>query len=426
MADAEGWRVVDHRRQQVRGRASGPGSWSFRGRGNWKVRGRSSGHGRGGRGGRFHAPAASLGSNDRAVVDHSRGGQADAARKRVAVVAPGVTDKGKKRREELCCEICEDNHVPEECPVFNGPKPQAALCGFAGGESGFFQIPTWGSHAAVPRSDGVTAFITVKEGNVSADLVKSELSRLIPVKWNWSVQKHADGFLVPFPCRVELQRMIAMKYVHTLGGEGILVIQEVNQTIEPIAYLQKVWVNVYGVPFEIRSFLPLWAVGSILGATQKVDMRYTRKMGVVRILVAVTSVNHIPESTEIVVGEGLYEIFFKVDKVLKDGKWIDNDNMGNRDGDDKGQGENDDYSKKHEKDFFQSEEIAEDTVMEDNSLPSDSKHPQDGAPRDLELVSQLGCHLLDGSVASLGMESDGLISDNPAALMALISSGAYQ
>ena len=136
--------------------------------------------------------------------------------------------------------------------------------------------------------------------------------------------------------------------------------------------------------------------------------------------------NHIPESAEIVVGEGLYEIFFKVDKVLKDGKWIDNDNMGNRDGDDKGQGENEDYSEKHEKDFFQSEELAEDTVMEDNSLPSDSKHPQDGAPRDLELVSQPGCQHVDGLVASLGMESDGLISDNPAALMALISSGAYQ
>jgi hypothetical protein len=63
--------------------------------------------------------------------------------------------------------------------------------------------------------------------------------------------------------------MIAMKYVHTLGGEGILVIQEVNQKIEPISYLQKAWVNVYGVPFEIRSFLPLWVVGSILGQLRK-------------------------------------------------------------------------------------------------------------------------------------------------------------
>jgi hypothetical protein len=39
--------------------------------------------------------------------------------------------------------------------------------------------------------------------------------------------------------KVELQRMVAMKYVHTLGGEGILVFQEVNQNIEPVAYLQK-------------------------------------------------------------------------------------------------------------------------------------------------------------------------------------------
>jgi hypothetical protein len=114
---------------------------------------------------------------------------------------------------------------------------------------------------------------TPTEGKGSADLVKSELSRLIPVKWNWLVQKHASGFLVPFLC------MIAMKYDHTLGGEGILEIPEVNQRIEPVSYMQKAWVNFYGVPFEIRSFLPLWAVGSILGAIQKVDMRYTENGG---------------------------------------------------------------------------------------------------------------------------------------------------
>jgi hypothetical protein len=180
-SDAAGWRVVDHRRQQVRGRPSGPGSGSFRGRGSWEVRGRGAWRGRGGR---FLAPVTSLGSVDREVMINSRGVQSEMARKRVAVLTPDVSDMGKKRREDLCCEICEDNHVPEECPVFYGPKPQAALCGFAGGESGFFQIPTWGSKGAIPRSDGVTAFITVKEGNVSADLVKSELSRLIPVKWN--------------------------------------------------------------------------------------------------------------------------------------------------------------------------------------------------------------------------------------------------
>ncbi|AQL01159.1 hypothetical protein ZEAMMB73_Zm00001d044935 [Zea mays] len=85
--------------------------------------------------------------------------------------------------------------------------------------------------------------------------------------------------------------------------------------------LNKAWVNIYGVPYEIRSFLPLWAVGTIIGATQKVDLRYTKRMGVVRLLVGVTNIDKIPESVDIVVGEGLYEIFFKIDKVCKDGVW---------------------------------------------------------------------------------------------------------
>ncbi|KAL5647981.1 hypothetical protein ACJX0J_042336, partial [Zea mays] len=333
-AEGDGWRVMDRRRQQVRGCSSGAGIWSLRGRANWEARGRGTWRGRGSQ---FFASGSSLGLDARS----------EAAKKRVADVASGVSDMGKKRHEELCCEICEDNHVPE-CPVFNGPKPQAALCGFAGGESGFFQIPTWGAKGVLPRSDGVMAFITVKEGNVTAELVKSELSRLIPVKWNWSVQKHADGFLVPFPCRVELQR-------------------------------------------------------SILGATQKVDMRYTRKMGVVRILVAVTDVNHILESAEIVVGEGLYEIFFKVDKVLKDGRWIDNNNTGTRDRDDK-------------------EQAVEDTVMEDNSLHSDPMKPQDETS-DMGIGVQHRNPFINDSVT---LESEVLTSVEPTVLNLMTSTCADQ
>lgn len=44
-------------------------------------------------------------------------------KKRVTDVVSGIADKGKKRREELCCEICEADHILDECPVFNGPKP---------------------------------------------------------------------------------------------------------------------------------------------------------------------------------------------------------------------------------------------------------------------------------------------------------------
>lgn len=76
-------------------------------------------------------------------------------------------------------------------------------------------------------------------------------------------------FVVPFPSKVELQRMVAMEYVHTADREGIMCIQELDQKIKLVQHLQKAWFNVYEVPFEIRSFLPLWAVGTIIGATQK-------------------------------------------------------------------------------------------------------------------------------------------------------------
>jgi hypothetical protein len=98
-----------------------------------------------------------------------------------------------------------------------------------------------------------------------------------------------------------------------------MFIQELDQKIEPAHHLQKAWVNIYGVSFEIRSFLPLWAMGTIIGATQKVVLRYTKRMGVVRLPIGVTNVDKIPESMDIVVGDGLYEIFFEVDKVCKDG-----------------------------------------------------------------------------------------------------------
>jgi hypothetical protein len=121
--------------------------------------------------------------------------------------------------------------------VFNRPKLHALLCGFACGDLGFFQIRTCGAKGLTPRKDNATSFITIKEGNITPYLVKFELSHLIPINWTWSIQHHVDGFVVPFPYKVELQRMVAMKYVHTRGGEGIMVIQELDLKIEPIHYL---------------------------------------------------------------------------------------------------------------------------------------------------------------------------------------------
>jgi hypothetical protein len=41
--------------------------------------------------------------------------------------------------------------------------------------------------------------------------------------------------------------------------------------------LPKVWTRVFGMRPKLREYLNLWAVGSMLGSTQKVDMESTRK-----------------------------------------------------------------------------------------------------------------------------------------------------
>ena len=97
-----------------------------------------------------------------------------------------------------------------------------------------------------------------------------------------------------------------------------MLFEEYNTEIKPTRKLEQVWVRVFGVPYEIRSFLLLWAVGTILGATQKVDITYLMRTGVVRLLVALLDANAVPTDADIMVNRNMYRIFFKVDEILRD------------------------------------------------------------------------------------------------------------
>jgi hypothetical protein len=128
----------------------------------------------------------------------------------------------------------------------------------------------------------------VETGEVNAQLIRSELARIIPVRWDWEVQDLGNkSFVVPFPSKEELERMVAIHMITTRNKEGTLTFEEFVDDVQPIKVLEQVWVTVTKVPRALRSFLPLWAIGSIIGATQKVDMLHLRATGQVRILVAV-------------------------------------------------------------------------------------------------------------------------------------------
>ena len=70
------------------------------------------------------------------------------------------------------------------------------------------------------------------------------------------------------------------------------------------------------MPLEIHDFLGLCAIGSIVGIAMRVDMEKVRKNDLVRMLVGMLDVEAIPPSVEIVVGESVYDIFFKIEDTV--------------------------------------------------------------------------------------------------------------
>ncbi|TVU36049.1 hypothetical protein EJB05_17960, partial [Eragrostis curvula] len=174
-------------------------------------RGPSSGRGRG-RGNRDGNPGTNGGrggvEREAHVRADDRDGHLEEERPQLAGKHRGPEQAGenakKKKKFQLQCTICLEEHHTSKCGLLLGPKPSAVCCGFGGKGEVFFQIP-YDKAAPIPKKVTATALVTIVEGEVSAELVKAELVRLIPVKWDWVVRPHGNGkYLVTFPCQVEL------------------------------------------------------------------------------------------------------------------------------------------------------------------------------------------------------------------------------
>ena len=220
---------------------------------------------------------------------------------------------------KLECSICTEDHFTNLCPLLRGPKPTVAYCGAAEDGMGFFQIQAARNNQIVmPVVSSAAALVTVEMREVSAQLLRSELARIIPIRWDWEVQTQGDkSYVVPFPSKEELERMIAIGSITTKNKEGTIVFAHFIDDVQPIKVLEQVWVTVTNVPRMLQSFLPLWAIGSIIGATQKVDMVHLRATGQIRIRVAVMDVKKIPKLVDICAISSIYRLYFKPDEVVQ-------------------------------------------------------------------------------------------------------------
>jgi len=109
--------------------------------------------------------------------------------------------------------------------------------------------------------------------------------------------------------------------------------------------IDKVWVQFRGLPKEFREFPIIWAIGTILGVPRAVDMKFTKKYGRTRMKVAVLNPDIIPNLVDVVIGDIVYELQFRVEKDMSDGEpqVIDMDSTTDEDEDPEGDPEDMDH-----------------------------------------------------------------------------------
>jgi len=203
------------------------------------------------------------------------------------------------------------------CPLLKAPRPVAHAAGYVVMGLGFYHIP---HPTTLPRvkKDSKMARVLVVGGTLSGDQLIMQLKRVVPVKWNWELKDPGEGkFLTQFPSKTELQRSIAYGGADA-KGEGVpagtrLQFEEWQEKEEAFL-LPKVWVRVRCIRQPLHEFLILWAVGSLLGSTQTVDMETTRKNKFGRILVAVLGPKLIPRKLDVVIGDHYFDLEFEVEK----------------------------------------------------------------------------------------------------------------
>ena len=245
---------------------------------------------------------------------NSQGAMKVSADQLAAAVAGAAPKKGKKPDKIKCfrcgvaghlladctapdCEFCEGAvHKNGPCPLLAAPKPHPIMYGYAHDEMMIFGIPL--SENYKPKVENTRlASVVVAKGVMTVQQVIAQLQRLVPTEgFSWVVsQVEDDAFKALFPSKIELDRLKIFGTCRVPNSTCEMTVDFWGQRIEPLDTLPDFWVRVFGIPDEhTRDFLAMWAVGYMLGVTKKVDMLYTRKHGVLWILVGCLDYTKIP------------------------------------------------------------------------------------------------------------------------------------
>ncbi|CAO2038762.1 unnamed protein product [Urochloa humidicola] len=244
---------------------------------------------------------------------------------------------------QLFCNICEsDEHVAAKCPLKKKPKPVALAVGYAVDDLGFYHI----AHGPIPMSklESNTVLIKVEGGSLTEVELIGHLKRLVSTKFEWDVQIIAPNmWAAPFPSKADFTRAINFGSADLKNGLR-LSFEKYEEEDEYFGHeLPMVWMRTVNLPKVLRTYEVLWAIGTMFGATQKVDMITTRKNKFGRFKVAVLNPTIVPNKMDCVIGTRFFELRFVIepfnpnaesDPIQKEGHDDQNgDDNGQRDAD---------------------------------------------------------------------------------------------
>ena len=118
-----------------------------------------------------------------------------------------------------------------------------------------------------------------------------------------------------FPTKGDLAKMTRF---NAEMKEGVtLKFQEFKEDEEYFGHaLPVVWMRVLNLPTILREYLVLWALGTLFGVTQDVDMVTTRASSFGRFAVVVLDPEAIPTKLDVIIGNRYFQLLFEVEPYL--------------------------------------------------------------------------------------------------------------
>ncbi|CAN6321370.1 unnamed protein product [Urochloa humidicola] len=242
---------------------------------------------------------------------------------------------------EVYCDICRNSeHALCRCPVARQPKPVVQLVGQAVDALAAFHIP----HAPIQpvKRDTRYAKVAVLGETMTEEELAEALRLSIKDNYIWEIQKKENSmFKVLFPTRTDLIR--ATRFNIGLENGATLKFEEYTEDEEYFGHaLPVVWMRVLNLPSILREYVVLWALGTLFGVTQEVDIITTNANNFGRFAVAVLEPEAIPTRLDVIIGNRYFQLIFEIEPFQPNIGLKGSSTKANGSQEDKGDGENKD------------------------------------------------------------------------------------